>query len=175
MINDESKIDEIDKQIIEIIQEEPNITHTDIAKKIDRSQPTIGMRIDRLEKLGVLQFQAGLNLKVAEMFYARVELTTDHPEEILEVIDECHYMLNAFRLSGTTNMSALLANSEISNLDKLVNFKFRDNPLVKDVEMNIITDVVEDFVLPIDLNFDDCDCELKEECIKSWNMRNPEK
>jgi len=174
MINDKNKIDEIDRRIIEIIQEEPNITHTDIAKRVDRSQPTIGMRINRLEELGVLQFQAGLNLKVADMFYARVEITTDHPEEILEQIDECHYMLNAFRLSGTTNVSALLTNSKISFLDKLVNYKFRDNPSVKEVKMNIITDVVEDFVLPIDLNFDDCDCELKEECIKSWNMVNPE-
>lgn len=174
MINDERKIDEIDRQIIEIIQAEPNITHTDIAKRIDRSQPTIGMRIDRLEKLGVLQYQAGLNLKVADMFYARAEIITDHPEELLEQIDACHYMLNAFRLSGTTNISVLLANPKIAFLDKLVNFKFRNNPLVEEVQMNIITEVVEDFVLPIDLNFDECDCELKEECIQSWNSTNPE-
>ncbi|TXT63655.1 MAG: hypothetical protein BAJALOKI3v1_330009 [Promethearchaeota archaeon] len=175
MINDEEKIDEIDKQIIEIIQKEPTITHTDIAKRVERSQPTIGMRINRLEELGILQFQAGLNLKVADMFYARAEINTDHPEDLLEQIDKCHFMLNAFRLSGTTNISVLLANSRISFLDKLVNFKFRDNPLVKEVQMNIITEVVEDFVLPIDLNFDECDCELRNECVNSWNIAKSEK
>jgi len=53
------KIDEIDKNIIEIIQKDPMLTHTEIAKKVNRSQPTIGMRIRKLEKAGVLKFQAG--------------------------------------------------------------------------------------------------------------------
>jgi len=56
-------IDQIDKNIIEIIQREPMLTHTEIAKKVNRSQPTIGMRIRKLEKAGVLKFQAGINVK----------------------------------------------------------------------------------------------------------------
>ena len=39
------EIDNIDKKIIQIIQKEPNITHTNLAKKIGVSQPTIGIRI----------------------------------------------------------------------------------------------------------------------------------
>lgn len=175
MIEDDYKLDDIDKKIIEIIQEEPTITHTDIAKRVERSQPTIGMRINRLKELGVLQFQAGLNLKIADMFYARAEIITDHPNELLDEIEKCHFMLNAFRLSGTTNVSVLIANPKIAFLDKLVNTKFRNNPLVKEVNMNIITDVVEDFVLPIDLDFDECKCELKEECAKSIYTKNGEK
>ncbi|MBY9021937.1 MAG: winged helix-turn-helix transcriptional regulator, partial [Candidatus Lokiarchaeota archaeon] len=35
-------IDAIDRSIIEIIQKEPALTHTEIAKRVDRSQPTIG-------------------------------------------------------------------------------------------------------------------------------------
>jgi len=175
MIEDDYKLDDIDRKIIEIIQEEPTITHTDIAKRVERSQPTIGMRINRLEDLGVLQFQAGLNLKIADMFYAQVEIITDYPNELLGEIERCHFMLNAFRLSGTTNVSVLIANPKIAFLDKLVNTKFRNNPLVKEVNMNIITDVVEDFVLPIDLDFDECKCELKEECSKSIYTKNGEK
>jgi DNA-binding Lrp family transcriptional regulator len=57
------KIDEIDKSIIELIQKEPMLTHTEIAKRVDRSQPTIGMRIRKLEKAGVLKFQAGINVQ----------------------------------------------------------------------------------------------------------------
>ena len=42
------KIDEVDKSIIELIQKEPTLTHTEIAKKVNRSQPTIGTRIRKL-------------------------------------------------------------------------------------------------------------------------------
>jgi len=42
------KIDEIDRNIIELIQKEPTLTHTEIAKRVDRSQPTIGMSFKRV-------------------------------------------------------------------------------------------------------------------------------
>ena len=68
------KIDEIDKSIIEIIQKDPMLTHTEIAKKVNRSQPTIGMRIRKLEKSGVLKFTAGINVKTMDLLLARVDI-----------------------------------------------------------------------------------------------------
>ncbi|MFX1386092.1 MAG: AsnC family transcriptional regulator, partial [Promethearchaeota archaeon] len=38
-------MDDIDKRIVQFIQNDPTSTHTQIAKKINRSQPTVGMRI----------------------------------------------------------------------------------------------------------------------------------
>ena len=38
MISEKLKLDSIDKQIISLVQEDPNLTHTQIAEKIDRSQ-----------------------------------------------------------------------------------------------------------------------------------------
>lgn len=65
------KMDEIDRNIIQIIQEEPNLTHTQIAKMVNRSQPTVGMRIKKLEEAGVLKFQAGINIKSTDLILAR--------------------------------------------------------------------------------------------------------
>ena len=76
------KMDEIDKKIISLVQEKPNLTHTQIAEKVNRSQPTVGMRIRRLEEQGVLQFQAGINLKTADMYFARVDIQTNNPDKI---------------------------------------------------------------------------------------------
>ncbi|GAG89408.1 unnamed protein product, partial [marine sediment metagenome] len=52
-------IDTIDCQIMDLIQKAPSLTHTEIATHVNRSQPTVGMRIRKLEKLGVLKYQAG--------------------------------------------------------------------------------------------------------------------
>ena len=76
MISEKLKLDEIDRQIITLIQEDPNLTHTQIAEKINRSQPTVGMRIKKLEKEGILQFQPGINFKKVDLFLATVELNT---------------------------------------------------------------------------------------------------
>ena len=150
------KIDEIDKSIIELIQKEPMLTHTEIAKRVDRSQPTIGMRIRKLEKAGVLKFQAGINVKTMDLILARVEIQTLEPNETIELVKRCPYMLNAFRLSGTFNLSVLVIGSKLAHIDEMVNNHFRKNPNVSSVYIDIITDVTNDFVLPFDFNFESC-------------------
>lgn len=164
------QLDNIDRKIIDIVQKEPLINHTDISKQVERSQPTIGMRIERLEEMGLLDFQAGLNIKAADLCYARVEIITDHPEEIFEIVENCPFMVNAFRLSGNTNVSVIIVNNKMEPLDMLVNHHFRNNPIVKKASMNIITDVEKEFVLPMEYDFSECDCELKEKCKKSWDF-----
>jgi DNA-binding Lrp family transcriptional regulator len=150
------QIDDIDKSIIKLIQREPTLTHTEIAKKVNRSQHTIGMRIRKLESSGILKFQAGVNLKTMDLILARVELQTLKPQEILDTVKKCPYMLNAFRLSGSSNISILIVSNHISDLDRIINQHFRSNPDVSSVQMDIITDVVNDFVLPFDFNFAKC-------------------
>jgi DNA-binding Lrp family transcriptional regulator len=51
MISDKLKLDDIDRKIITLVQGDPNLTHTQIAEQINRSQPTVGMRIKKLEKI----------------------------------------------------------------------------------------------------------------------------
>jgi DNA-binding Lrp family transcriptional regulator len=156
LLSQDLKIDEIDQNIIKIVQKEPNLTHTEIAKKVNRSQPTIGMRIRKLEESGILKFQAGINLKTMDLFLARVEIQTLNPTETLDLVKKCPFMLNAFRVSGTSNLSILLVSPELEILDNIVNVHFRKNPNVKNSHLDIITDVINDFVLPFDFNFEKC-------------------
>jgi len=156
MASEVFNIDEIDKNIIELIQKKPTLTHTEIAKKVNRSQPTIGMRIKKLESSGVLKFQAGINVRNMDLILARVEIQTLNPGEILELVKKCPYMLNAFRLSGTSNLSILLVSPKLDHLDNIVNQHFRKDPNISSVYLDIVTDVSNDFVLPFDFNFEKC-------------------
>jgi DNA-binding Lrp family transcriptional regulator len=158
------EIDEIDKSIIKLIQKEPTLTHTEIAKKVNRSQPTIGMRIRKLESSGILKFQAGINLKTLDLILARVEIQTLRPQEILDLVEKCPYMLNAFRLSGSSNISILIVSTHLSHLDKIINQHFRSKPEITSVQMDVITDVVNDFVLPFSFNFNKCGNTESGEC-----------
>ena len=157
-------IDDVDRSIIELVQKDPSLTHTQIAKQVNRSQPTVGMRIRKLEELGVLKFQAGLNLKNADLLLARVELDTLNPVEIEQLVRRCPYMINGFRQSGEYNFSIFMIGFQFQQLDKIVNNHFRNNPDVVRVVMNIVTDVVNDFVLPFDFNFKACGESCTEFC-----------
>ena len=152
MISEKLKLDDVDRKIISLVQEDPNLTHTQIAEKIDRSQPTVGMRIKKLEKSGILQFQPGINFKKVELFLATVEVNSKDPKEILEMARCCPFMLNAFRLSGAHNICILLASSKLEKLDAVVNYHFRNNPDVSMTSMEIVTEIAKDLILPIDFD-----------------------
>jgi len=169
MISEKMGIDTIDCQIMDLIQKAPNLTHTEIATHVNRSQPTVGMRIRKLEKLGVLKYQAGINIKVADLCFVRVELQTKNPKKAIEIVKNCRFMLNAFRLSGKSNISILMAGLNFKDLDIVVNNHFRNNPDVISVHIDVIVDVVNDFVLPIDLNLDFEQFELQHGCCEKIN------
>ena len=165
MISEKLKLDEIDKQIITLVQEDPNLTHTQIAEQINRSQPTVGMRIKKLEKSGILQFQPGINFKrVDDVYLATVEVNTKNPDELMDMARCCPFMLNAFRVSGDHNVCILLASSKINKLDNIVNYHFRQNPDVHDVSMEVIIDIAKDFILPIDFSSDEHNPTLEDGC-----------
>jgi len=164
MISEKLKLDDIDRQIITLVQDDPNLTHTQIAEKINRSQPTVGMRIKKLEREGILQFQPGINFKNVDLFLATVEINTKRPNVILDMAKFCPFMLNAFRLSGDHNIMILLASSKLDKLDNIVNYHFRSNPDVQSVSMELVIEIAKDFILPIDFDSEEHSPNLEEGC-----------
>ena len=158
MINETSVLDDIDKRIVTFIQNDPSITYTQIAKKVNRSQPTVGMRIKKLEEMGILKFQAGLNLKNADCYFAKVNIQTFDPEGIKDIIKSCPYMIHGYKVSGVSNFVVIIAYSELRDLDKIVNYHFRSNPKVKEVQIEIISEIINEFVIPVDFKVRSCNC-----------------
>ena len=157
-------IDKIDKKILTMLQHDPNITHMVIAKEVGLSQPSIGNRIRKLESIGILDYQAGINLRNSSLLLARVDLHAKDPNKILELVHNCQLMSIGFKLSGFYNLSILVAGPDLKFLEKLVNTHFRNNDLIDKVNLEIISGLSDNFILPIGLDFDQCDCGLKSDC-----------
>ena len=166
MIAEKIGIDGIDCMIMDLLQRDPNLTHTQIAEHVKRSQPTIGTRIKRLEKMGVLKYQAGINLKVADLCFARIVIQTKKPENIIKIIKNCPFLLNAIRLSGDINLSIIAVGLNYRDIDHIVNNHFRNNPDVVTAHIDIIAGVLDDLVLPIDLNLEYGQLSLENICNK---------
>ena len=116
------------------------------------------MRIRKLEDAGVLHFQAGINIKETELYLSRCEISTSNPEKIIEMARNCPYMINVFRLSGEWNISLLLASLKLEDLDKIVNTHLRNDKEVQKMKMEVITDISENYVIPLNILFESCNC-----------------
>lgn len=166
MMSESLEIDNVDKKIMELLQSKPNITHTKISKAVDRSQPTVGLRIKKLEEKGAIDYQAGINLRRAPLQVVRVDLKTSDPKQLMDLVKICPFMFNAYRLSGDRNLSITIAVKDIKFLDKIINLHFRDNELVQEVAVYFITDMANDLVLPVNLDYNGCNFKLKPTCME---------
>jgi len=160
MLSKYFNLDEIDRQIIEILQKEPTLTHTLIAKKVHRSQPTVGNRIKKLEDTGVLMYNAGISLKKIDFFCAKVEIKTKNRDSVIEIVKKCPHMIYALELSGPNNFEIMIVSEKIKDLDRIVNYHFRNDPYTKMIKMEIILDIFNDLILPIDVSQNSCECTL---------------
>lgn len=160
MLSKSYELDEIDRQIIEILQKEPNLTHTLIAKKVHRSQPTVGNRIKKLEDIGVLMYNAGVSLKKTDFYCAKVEIKTKNPESVIQIINKCPHMIYALELSGQNNFEVIIISENLKDLDRIVNFHFRNDSQIRMIKMEVILDIFNDLILPINLTPNSCECIL---------------
>ncbi len=171
--NELLKIDEADKKIIEMIEKDPDITHSAIAKEIEKSQPAVGARIIKLERQHLLTKIVGFNVKKVDIKVAIVYVSTKDVEEIVKKVENCPFINHAFKISGEFNVLCFIAASDLQTIEKLVDLCFRRDPNVINVKTNILIESIHDFVVPIDFQIENFDgrycgpgCNMAEELPK---------
>ncbi len=168
--NELLSIDDADKIIIEMIEKNPDITHSAIAKEIEKSQPAVGARIIKLERKHLLTKQVGFNVKEVDIKVAIVYISTKDVENVVEKIKNCPFINHAFKISGEFNLLCFIAASDLQTIEKLVDLCFRRDPNVINVKTNILIESIHDFVVPIDFTIEKFDgrycgpgCNVKED------------
>jgi len=150
-------IDDDDKKIIEMIEADPDITHSTIAAEIEKSQPAVGARIIKLERKHLLTKQVGFNIKKVDIKTAIVFISTKDVDDIVEKIADCPFINHAFKISGDYNVLCFVAAADLQTIERLVDLCFRRDPNVLSVKTNILIDSIHDFVVPIDFQIEDFD------------------
>lgn len=159
-----TKIDDIDKAIIDMLQKNPSITHSQIAKELDRSQPAIGARIKKLTESGILATQIGVDFSNPDvnsvLNLVKVEMTTTNPEDVFALSKVCPYIINALKMSGEYNILMFMACSSLKRLDTILDRHFRNKEYVRKIRMDLITSYAHPLILPVDFtaeNFENPD------------------
>jgi len=148
------ELDEKDRLIIKILQENPRISQTEIAKLVGLSQPSVGSRIKKLKDLGIIDFSYGVNLKNSHMYVLKVDVKCKKPDEILNALKGCPFFLNGFVIAGNKNLIILLVGEDLSTLEAIVDKHIRPNPEVYDVDVGIIVRSEKSTIIPLNIGFE---------------------
>lgn len=146
-------LDDIDRKIIQYLQEDANMTHSRIAELLDRSQPAIGARIKKLEAKGLIATQIGVNFhELKEFNLVILNLKTNRVVDIMELSEFCPFIINAVKTSGDYNMTVFLASTNLKQLDNVIDRHFREKEWTHALDMKLVTGIAKKLVLPVDFN-----------------------
>jgi Lrp/AsnC family transcriptional regulator, leucine-responsive regulatory protein len=153
-INEKLGLDDRDNVILSLIQRDPNISQEEIALKVKLSQPSIGARIRKLKEKGILHTINGVNFKVVDLSLAKIDVNCTDTVAIIEEFKDCAFFLNALVTSGKYNLCLFFMATDLRRLEGIANHHLRGNPKVKEIQMNIVISTAKDFVLPLNIDYD---------------------
>ncbi len=151
---DRIELDDRDRKIIALFEQNPTISQAEIAQHVGLSQPTVGARMNKLKESGAVVTSVGMDLKKIGLNMAKVEITTKDSNEIIDRFKNCPYFLNALIVSGRENLCLFFAAEDISTIEALVDRHLRSNPSVSNVNFGIIISSVQNMTTQIKMGFE---------------------
>ncbi len=152
--NEKLGLDDRDNTILSMIQKDPHISQEEIAKKIKLSQPSVGARLKRLRKKGILCNLSGVNFRKVDLRLAKIEVNSTDTAATISEFKNCPFFINALIMSGKYNLCLFFMATNLKRLEGIVNCHLRGNPKVKDMEMNIVISSANDLILPLNIDYD---------------------
>ncbi len=142
-------IDETDRAILGLLSDNPNISQAELSEHLRISQPAVSLRMRKLEQKGVLTHIVGTDIKKAELFLAKVELSTNNVEGVLKAIERCPLYLNGFLTSGRHNMTFLLIGENVRSIMSCIDSRLRQTLPVRNLEFDLIVTPTKPLVIPL--------------------------
>jgi Lrp/AsnC family leucine-responsive transcriptional regulator len=143
------EIDDVDKKILRMLSDQPQISQAELSERLKISQPAVSARIHKLEEKGVLSRLIGTDIKKAQLFMAKVEITTNQVEKLLETLENCPLYLNCFLTSGKHNMTCLMVGENIRSIMSCVDSRLRQNLPIQDMEFDLIVAPTRPMIVPV--------------------------
>ncbi len=140
-------IDNVDKRILELLQEDGKMTIREVAEKTDMSQTAIRTRIQKLEETLIKKYMAIIDcrkLGYREMVMASLRVNSRRPlEQIKEEIERMNQIKYAYIITGDYPifiMAKCLDHNDSMNLIE----NLRNLPEVEEVKTQLVLDRIKE-------------------------------
>lgn len=116
-------MDELDRKILLILQEQGRLSMTELGKAVALSQPAVSERVRRMEEKGVIeQYRAVINpRKVNKNITAFIMFHTKGCESFVEYCQSCLDVIELHRISGQYNFLLKIVTESLQSLETLIN------------------------------------------------------
>lgn len=164
MLKEKLGLDEKDRKIISLLEQNPQVPQSDIAKAVNLSQPSVGVRIRKLTEKGAIHLMVGMNFRTVGLNLARVDVTAKDTPRLIDIFADCPFFLNGLITSGERNLCMFFMGEDVASLEAIVDRHLRSNPLVSDVKFDVVVTPVRDLVFPVNLDIENKSCKIEVNC-----------
>ncbi len=150
-------LDKRDREILSLLEQNPELSQNDMAEKLRISQPSVSARIHKLKQKGALAHVVGMNLKKVNLYMAKVDVMAKNTSSVLDIFKDCPYFLNGLIVSGEHNLCLFFVGEDIATLEAIVDGHLRNNPVVSSARVSIVITPLKDLILPLKMSFGSSD------------------
>ncbi len=131
------KLDDIDRKILAYLQENPSSPQAEIAKKVGVSQPTVGLRIKKLIKMGVLEKRMGIPAYRFNLRLAMIGVKTRNPDILMKKFEKCPRLVFMAKAMGTHQLILHFIGSCDRTLQNLIEERLSSDSNVLDFDVSL--------------------------------------
>lgn len=140
-------IDEFDKQILDLLQNDAKLTIASIAEKIDKSPTAVRARIQKLEKVLIKKYVALIDcrqLGYREMVIASLRVNSSEPlDKVKDKIEDMETVKYAYVITGDYPIFIMAKCLDHDDSMSLIE-KLRNLPGVEEVKTQIVLDRIKE-------------------------------
>ena len=146
-------MDKQDRKIIALLEIDPKLSQSDIAKEIGLAQSSIAVRMYKLKESSILVESSGVNYEVLGMLMCRVDVATSNEEEVLKWAEKCPLFMNASKGIGRFALSLFFTAEDVETFHYLIDEHILKIDGVSDASFQMIRSWQRPFILQLNLDY----------------------
>ena len=141
-------LDALDQKIVSLLIENARMSYSDIAQRVGISRVAVKMRVQALEKRGVIEEYTTIvdpqKSSGAVSCYFEIELSPQALAEATEILDRCDTVTQIYRVTGKNKLHVHAVAADAEEMERLIREVIDPLPGVKDISTNIILSRVKE-------------------------------
>lgn len=138
------KLDDVDHKIIDLLHDNPLMSHSEISRILGFSQPAISSRVKKIFQSKKYQMILGTDvLAQEELSLIKVEMKSTTPAEIMATTLHCPYIVNAMTINGESNLMLFMITRDLKHFHEFLETFVREHPHILTYRWEIVPKVAK--------------------------------
>ena len=141
-------LDALDQKIVSLLIENARMSYSDIAQRVGVSRVAVKMRVQALEKRGVIEGYTTIidpqKISGAVSCYFEIETAPQSLAEVTDILSACDTITQIYRVTGKNKLHVHAVAASAEEMERLIREVVDPLPGVLDISTNIILSRVKD-------------------------------